>query len=121
LKRFFLVFSKGLSETYSELLKDFCQQKTDNKIKSRLICPASKESINFTKLYYPKEIVEILFINPLEFWFEHEISIYENKVAVISLNKNEVLGMIFESSEYAKSQTAIFNLAWLGASSFIAI
>ena len=47
--------------------------------------------------------------------------IYENKVAVISLNPEELIGMIFESPVYARSQKAIFNLAWLGASSFIAL
>ena len=64
--------------------------------------------------------MEILFVNPKEFWFEHEVLIYDNKVAVISLNKDEIIGMIFESQIYARSQRAIFDLAWLGASSFIA-
>lgn len=77
------------------------------------------------KDYYPKgfppELIEILYVNPKEFWFENEIIIYDNKVAVISLNKDELIGMIFESPVYAMSQRAIFNLAWLGASSFIAL
>ena len=46
--------------------------------------------------------------------------IYDDKVAVISLNPDELIGMIFESPVYARSQRAIFNLAWLGATSFIA-
>jgi sugar-specific transcriptional regulator TrmB len=116
---------KGLGEIYDEHLKELYKQKVENRIKSRLICPSSAEATNFTSKYYPpdypRELLEILFINPREFWFEHEISIYGNKVAVISLDKEEIVGMIFESAAYAKSQTAIFNLAWLGASSFIAI
>jgi sugar-specific transcriptional regulator TrmB len=116
---------KGLAEAYGEHLSGFYEEKINKKIKSRIICPSSSEAIEFSSKFYPKEypkeLFEVLFINPREFWFEHEISIYGNKVAVISLDKEEIIGMIFESEVYAKSQTAIFNLAWLGASSFIAI
>ncbi|MBU1935311.1 hypothetical protein KKF04_04605, partial [Patescibacteria group bacterium] len=60
------------------------------------------------------------FINPKEFMFEYEINIYGDKVSIVSLNPNELMGMIIESPIYAKTQRAIFNLAWLGATSFIA-
>lgn len=115
---------KGVSEIFGDYIKIYAEKKIKKHIKTRLICPSSKEAFSYVKNFYPKnfppELIEILFINPKEFWFEHEITIYDNKVAVISLNKEESIGMIFESPMYAKSQTAIFNLAWLGASSFIA-
>jgi hypothetical protein len=108
-----------------EYMKEYAVKRIGKKIKTRIICPSSAEAFAYTKKYYPKnfpqELMEILFVNPKEFWFEHEILIYDNKVAVISLNPEESIGMIFESPVYAKSQTAIFNLAWLGASSFIAL
>jgi len=44
----------------------------------------------------------------------NETNIYKNKVAVASYGK-EMFGMIIESEEIAKSQKAIFELAWLGA------
>lgn len=116
---------KGFSELFGDHIKAYALAKMKKGIKTRLICPSSQEAFNYVKNFYPKdypqELIEILFVNPREFWFEHEITIYDDKVAVISLNKEELIGMIFESPVYARSQTAIFNLAWLGASSFIAL
>jgi sugar-specific transcriptional regulator TrmB len=116
---------QGASDLLGEYLITYAQKKIERNIKTRLICPSSQKAFNYIQTYYPQnyppELVEILFINPQEFWFEHEIMIYNNKVAVISLNPEELIGMIFESPVYAKSQRAIFNLAWLGASSFIAL
>jgi sugar-specific transcriptional regulator TrmB len=116
---------KGAADLFGDYLKGYAEEKMKKSIKTRIICPSSKEAFEYIKKYYPKnfppELIEILFVNPREFWFEHEILIYENKVAVISLNKDELIGMIFESPVYARSQKAIFNLAWLGASSFIAL
>jgi len=116
---------KGEAELFGDYIQAYAQQKMQNNIKTRIICPSSEESFSYVKNYYPKnfppELIEILFVNHREFWFENEIVIYNDKVAVISLNKDEIIGMIFESPVYAKSQRAIFNLAWLGASSFIAL
>jgi sugar-specific transcriptional regulator TrmB len=116
---------KSASELFGDYIKTYAGEKMERNIKTRIICPSSEESFAYMKKYYPKnfppELLEILFVNPKEFWFEHEITIYDNKVAVISLNKDELVGMIFESPVYARSQTAIFNLAWLGASSFVAL
>lgn len=116
---------QSASNLFGEYIKEYASKKVKRNIKTRLICPSSQDSFEYIKDYYPKEfppeLIEILFVNPREFWFEHEIVIYDNKVAVISLNKDELIGMIFESAVYAGSQRAIFNLAWLGASSFIAL
>jgi HTH-type transcriptional regulator, sugar sensing transcriptional regulator len=116
---------KGDAELFGDYIKEYASQKMQKSIKTRIICPSSDEAFSYVKNFYPKqfppELIEILFVNPKEFWFENEILIYDNKVAVISLNKEELIGMIFESPVYAKSQRAIFNLAWLGASSFIAL
>lgn len=115
---------KALAENFGDYLPEYAIRKSKKKLKTRLICPSGDEALNFTKKYYPadfpEELIEIIFINPKEFWFEHEITIYDDKVAVISLNPDEQIGMIFESPVYARSQTAIFNLAWLGATSFVA-
>jgi sugar-specific transcriptional regulator TrmB len=116
---------KHVAELFGDFVKDYAMQKMKRQIRTRMICPSSEESFNYIKNNYPKnfpqELIEILFVNPKEFWFENEITIYDDKVAVISLNKDELNGMIFESPVYARSQRAIFNLAWLGASSFIAL
>lgn len=116
---------KGVADLFGDYIEKYAEQKMKKNLKTRLICPSSEKAFLYTKKHYPKnfpqQLLEILFVNPKEFWFEHEITIYDNKVAVISLNKEELVGMIFESAVYARSQKAIFNLAWLGASSFIAL
>jgi len=116
---------KAFGELFRDYIQNYTNEKMKRAIKTRMICPASKEAFAYKKKYYPKNIpsdlVEFLFVNRKEFWFEHEITIYDNKVAVISLNKEELVGMIFESRMYAQSQTAIFNMAWLGASHFVAL
>lgn len=116
---------QAVGTLFGDFLKTYAEQKMKNTLKTRLICPSSEEAFFYVKKNYPPnfppDLIEILFVNPKEFWFENEIVIYNDKVAVISLNKDELNGMIFESSVYARSQRAIFNLAWLGASSFIAL
>lgn len=44
--------------------------------------------------------------------FHNEINIYDNKVAICSLGRHELLGIIIESDEIAESQRSIFELAW---------
>ena len=107
-----------------EYLTDYAQRKIQRGIKTRMLSPISDHALSYTKKYYPKKfdknLVEIFFINPKEFMFDYEINIYGNKVSIVSLNPDELMGMIIESPLYAKTQRAIFNLAWLGATSFVA-
>ncbi len=116
---------KAFGDLFGDHIQSYTSEKIKHGIKTRMICPASKEAFEYKKRYYPKncppDFVEFLFVNRKEFWFQHEITIYDNKVAVISLNKEELVGMIFESHMYTESQTAIFNMAWLGASNFVAL
>ncbi|MEK7673411.1 MAG: helix-turn-helix domain-containing protein [Patescibacteria group bacterium] len=110
-----------LGEKY---LADYARRKINQKIKTRMLSPISEKGLKYTEKYYPKDfdqnLVEILFINKRQFWFEYEINIYGDKVAIISLNSDELIGLIIESSIYANTQRGIFNLAWLGATSFVA-
>jgi len=89
-------------------------------IKRRLLSPKSKTGMTFMHDYYPLERTEILFINPEAFPFENDISIYDDFVAIISLNPQEPIGVLIESAAHAHTQRSIFNLAWLGATSFVA-
>lgn len=107
-----------------EYLRDYAARKMKMKIKTRMLSPISKDALSYLKRYYPKDfdhdLVEILFINQREFMFEYEINIYNDKVAIISLNPDESIGLIIESPIYARTQRSVFNLAWLGATSFVA-
>lgn len=48
-----------------------------------------------------------------KFPFSNEINIFRNKICILSYK--DLLGVIIESSEIAKTQKAIFELAWIGA------
>lgn len=54
---------------------------------------------------------EMRLIPPDKFNFTNEINIYDDKVSIISF-KNELIGMIIESTEIANSQRAIFEMCW---------
>lgn len=44
--------------------------------------------------------------------FKNEINIYDDKVSIVSLAKNELLGIVIESYEISNTHRAIFELAW---------
>ncbi|MBI5755000.1 hypothetical protein HZA41_02155 [Candidatus Peregrinibacteria bacterium] len=54
---------------------------------------------------------EIRRVSAKECNFSNEINIYDDKVAIVSF-KDELIGMIIESSEIANTQRAIFKMAW---------
>ncbi|PJC36524.1 hypothetical protein CO046_05095 [Candidatus Peregrinibacteria bacterium CG_4_9_14_0_2_um_filter_53_11] len=45
----------------------------------------------------------------------NEINIYEDKVAIVSISPNELMGVLIESQSIAQTQKALFELAWRGA------
>ena len=114
---------KAKGELYEKTLRGYGRKLMEHAIRTRIICPSSMEAFSFVSDFYPPDfptdLVEILFVNPREFWFENEILIFDDTVAIVSLNREEPLALLIESPSYARSQRAIFNLAWLGASSFI--
>lgn len=57
------------------------------------------------KRWFPKDIT----------LFDNEINIYDNKMAICCIGKNELLGIIIESDGIAASQRSIFELAWRSA------
>ena len=107
-----------------EYLRNYASRKMNLKIKTRMLSPISDDGLKYLNRYYPEDfdrnLVEILFVNPKQFPFEYEINIYDNKVAIISLNPDEIIGLLIESNIYANTERAIFNLSWLGATSFVA-
>jgi len=107
-----------------DFLRDYAQRKIAKGIKTRMLSPHTPKALRYLATYYPKgfdpNMIEILFVNPREFHFEYEITIYGDKVAILSLNPEERMGLIIESPVYARTQRAVFRLAWLGATSFVA-
>lgn len=115
---------EALHRVYPEKnLREYAASKIKKKIKTRMLSPLSVEAQTYVERIYPKNydphLMEILFVNPDEFMFEYEINIYGDRVSLISLNPDELIGVMIESPVYAKTQRAIFNLAWLGGTSFV--
>lgn len=115
---------KLLQEIFPAFLEYYFDQIVEKNIETRLLSPNSEEALKFRDKYYKtekaKELVEILFINPKEFVFKNQLLIYENKLAMISLTQEELIGVLIESETIADTQRVIYNLSWLGATSFVA-
>ncbi len=115
---------ESLGKLLPDYLPGYTQKLMRRRIKTRFLSPSSSEARQFVEKFYPKqypeELVEILFVNPKEFAFENHICIYDNTVAIISLNPEELIGVVVESGVHARTQRGIYNLAWLGATSFVA-
>jgi sugar-specific transcriptional regulator TrmB len=112
-----------VTTTLNHYMERYAKRKIASKIRSRIIAPGTKESKTFLEHYYSsdplRKITEILFVSPQSFLFENDIFIYGKKLAIISLQKEELFGMILESGSVARTQRSLFNLAWLGATSFV--
>lgn len=115
---------EALGNLLPDYLPGYTQKLVKRRIKTRLLSPSTEEARKFIHRFYPKkfpeELVEILFVNPKEFKFENQISIYDKKVAIMSLNPDELIGILIESDVYTRTERAVFNLAWLGATAFVA-
>jgi len=76
---------------------------TDNEISRKYLeedYPVDHEMSHFRWL--PKDIKT----------FSNEINIYDNKLSIVCLSKNELLGILIESEGIAATQKAIFEVAW---------
>lgn len=113
-----------LMTKFGEILPEISERKALRNIKTRIISPYHKDAENFLTNHYPQEYidnnVQLLFINPKEFFLQNDVTIFDDKVSIISLNPNEDIGVMIESQVYADTSRTIFNLSWLGATSFIA-
>jgi sugar-specific transcriptional regulator TrmB len=115
---------EALGELLPDYLPDYSARLVKKNIKVRWLSPSTEMARAFIQHFYPddfpEELVEVLFVNPQEFAFENQIAIYGNKVAIISLNPEELMGVIIESPVYARTERRVFNLSWLGATAFVA-
>lgn len=61
-----------------------------------------------------ERLLDIAVVSPKLFPYVNDITIYKNKLSIISLAQ-EYVGVIIESKSIYEDQLAIFNLAWEGA------
>ncbi len=89
---------------------EYVKKRADKKIFLRGICPKDKIGEQ-VKAQDEKSHRELRLIASDQFDFTNEINIYDDKVSIISF-KDELIGMIIESTEISHSQRAIFNMCW---------
>lgn len=98
----------------------YANQKMDKGIRTRFLSPHSNRGLRHLGLCYPQgfhsHLIEVLFVDPADAAFEYQITLYNDRVAILSLNPSELLGIIMESPVYTRTERAIFELAWRGAS-----
>jgi len=100
------------------LFFDFIKRRIENNIFIEVIAPESeignkiqdndKKSLRLTKII-PKENCT----------FESEVTIYGEKIALISYKEEEMIGLIVESPSMSKTMKQIFKLTWDSENSFL--
>lgn len=104
---------EGYYESDPTFINDYLRRRIKKKITVKAIGPDS--DINRGYVIQDKDQLRQTHLVPSDkFPFTNEIDIYGNKVAIMSL-QGELLAVIIESASIAKTQRAIFELAWLGA------
>lgn len=115
---------KNVTEFFPKFFEAYTHQKLQKKIKTRYLSPTTVESVHvldpFLPSKYDQNLIEILLVKKDQFLFENEVLIFNNSVGIVSLNTDELLGLIVESPTFARTMKAVFDLAWLGATAFVA-
>ncbi len=115
---------KLVTEFFPQFFRDYTEQKLKRNIKTRYLSPTTVETVHVLDAFLPKDydrnLIEILLVNRHQFLFENEVLIFGNSVGIVSLNQDELLGLIVESATFARTMKAVFDLAWLGATAFVA-
>ena len=115
---------KSVTSFFPEFFERYTYEKLKRKIKTRYLSPTTVESVHVMDRFLPKKydqnLLEILLVNRDQFLFENEVLVFNNSVGIVSLNQDELLGLIVESPAFARTMKAVFDLAWLGATAFVA-
>lgn len=109
---------------FPEFFREYTHAKLRKGIKTRYLSPSTVETVHVIDPFLPEKydasLLEILLVNKEQFPFENDILIFGNAVGIVSLRKDELLGLIIESPTFAKTMKAVFDLSWLGATAFVA-
>jgi len=115
---------KTVTEFFPAFFRDYTHTRLKKGIKTRYLSPNTAESVHvidpFLPPRYDPNLIEILLVNKEQFPFENEVLIFGNTVGIVSLKKEELLGLLIESASFARTMRAVFDLAWLGATAFVA-
>lgn len=116
----------ALADMFPLYFRKYSLERIKRRIHTRYICPSSGAARLALKQIMStkndrREFLEALFINPAQFPFRNEIAVFDSTVAIMSLAKRETLGLLIESSALAETMRSVFDLSWLGGTSFIAV
>lgn len=115
---------KNVTEFFPEFFRNYTHERLKKKIKTRYLSPNTVESVHVIDPFLPKSfdqnLIEILLVNKDQFPFTNEILIFGNTVGIVSLNRDELLGLLVDSATLSQTMRAVFDLAWLGATAFVA-
>lgn len=115
---------KNVTAFFPHFFRDYTASKLKRHIKTRYLSPTVPEGVRIMEPFLPKtydrNLLEILLVNKDQFPFENEILIFNYSVGIVSVKEDELLGLIVESPTFARTMKAVFDLAWLGATAFVA-
>jgi sugar-specific transcriptional regulator TrmB len=100
-------------------IRDYAKLRVEKyKIPIKLIVPDTYDSRKYLLEQYPPlkakkdPLMEIRWAPKDIPIFHNETNIYDDKVSIVSLAKNELLGVVIESHEIAQLHKAMFQMAW---------
>ncbi len=96
-----------------EYADDYIKRRVEKNIRLRGIYKSFPEILKYMQ-NNQAQLREARVLKKEDFPVSNETNIYKNKIAIASYG-TEMFGMIIESAEIARSQKAIFELAWRGA------
>lgn len=105
--------AEGYYSQGDEFIHSYLKRRVKKGIKMRAIGPGTKTNKEWVARD-KEQLRETRLVDAELYPFTNEIDIYGNKVAIMSL-VGELLAVIIESESVAKTQRAIFELAWKGA------
>ncbi|MEK9165631.1 MAG: helix-turn-helix domain-containing protein [Patescibacteria group bacterium] len=104
-----------------ELMDEYRRKKSDLGLTGRFIVPLSPKAKNYVPEKYTafglSNVPEVKCLPADLFNFFAEMDIYDDKVSIVSLNREEQIGIIIESKAVSKSFSSIFEVLWKMAKS----
>lgn len=97
----------------SNYIRSYGQRRTFvDRVPLRVLVPDCKVVRDYLDYEYPRDLCEYRYLVPQFNLGWNAISIYDGKVAIVSLKPNQMFGVLIESSEVAAMQKALFEVAW---------
>jgi len=106
----------AVQQAFSEsVLQVITGGKKKRKVKTRLIIPDDASSKAYIPKYYPPKylnLFEVRTVPAKQFKWLNELNVYENKIALFSLETDNREAIIIESPQIAQTMKVMFELAW---------